>query len=338
MNWLNKPFSHIYIENGAEDYPVTTRIIDSFPRAEIIYINNYKDVFNRRNQSFAAQKLSQKLILAKKKSDYIYDGSQFVQEGDEVDYFYTALMLNCIYDCSYCYLQGMFSSANLVQFVNLDDYFSSVTNFVSKRENNQKPVLLSISHDCDLLAFEKVSGVCREWIRFLEDRPEFEIEIRTKSANFSAIQDLPPNDRVLLAWTLSPSGAEKSYEKGVPSTRRRFENALMAASHGWSVRLCFDPVIPMKGWREGYSDLLSEIFFKFPMGQLRDVTVGTFRMNGSYFRRMSQARPTEELVYHDFDHNNGVVSHAFQERLEINDFMTQQLLNYLPENKIRTWS
>ncbi|MBC8349136.1 MAG: hypothetical protein O3A82_00470 [Verrucomicrobia bacterium] len=338
MNWLNKPFSHIYIEHGAKDYPTTIRIIESFPRAEIIFINNYKEVFNRRNQSFAAQKLSQKLILAKKKSDYIYDGSHFVQEGDEVDYFYTALMLNCLYDCSYCYLQGMFSSANLVQFVNLEDYFSSITDFISKRENKQKPVLLSISHDCDLLAFEKVSGVCREWIRFLEDHSGFDIEIRTKSANFSAIQDLPPNDRVLLAWTLSPHAVGKSYEKGAPVTRRRIEDALMAASHGWGIRLCFDPVIPVEGWREGYSDLINEIFCKFPMEQLRDVTVGTFRMNGDYFRRMAQARPTEELVYRDFEHKNGVVSHTCDERLEINDFMTQQLLNYVPEDKIRTWS
>ena len=338
MNWLNKPFSHIYIEHGAKDYPTTIRIIESFPRAEIIFINNYKEVFNRRNQSFAAQKLSQKLILAKKKSDYIYDGSHFVQEGDEVDYFYTALMLNCLYDCSYCYLQGMFSSANLVQFVNLEDYFSSITDFISKRENKQKPVLLSISHDCDLLAFEKASGVCREWIRFLEDHSGFDIEIRTKSANFSAIQDLPPNDRVLLAWTLSPHAVGKSYEKGAPVTRRRIEDALMAASHGWGIRLCFDPVIPVEGWREGYSDLINEIFCKFPMEQLRDVTVGTFRMNGDYFRRMAQARPTEELVYRDFEHKNGVVSHTCDERLEINDFMTQQLLNYVPEDKIRTWS
>ena len=58
MNWLNKPFSHIYIEHGAKDYPATIRIIESFPRAEIIFINNYKEVFNRRNQSFAAQKKS----------------------------------------------------------------------------------------------------------------------------------------------------------------------------------------------------------------------------------------------------------------------------------------
>ncbi|MDE0576435.1 MAG: hypothetical protein OSB39_05785 [Opitutales bacterium] len=338
VNWLNKPLSHIYVEHGATDYATTKRILERFPRSEIIFIDDYKDFFNRRNQNFEAQKLSPKLILAKKKSDYIYDGSQFVQEGDETDYFYTALMLNCLYDCSYCYLQGMFSSANLVLFANLDDYFTSVINFLSERDDSHKQILLSISHDCDLLAFEKVSGVCREWIRFLEDHPGFDIEIRTKSANFSAIQDLTPTDRVLLAWTLSPPIVEERYEKGVPSTRLRLDNALLAASSGWPIRICFDPVIPVDGWREAYSSLVEQTFRKFPMKQLRDVTVGTFRMNGDYFRRMAQARPSEELVYRDWENKNGVVSHTFDERHEINDFLTEQLLNYIPSDKIRTWS
>ena len=32
-------------------------------------------------------------------------------------------MLNCIYDCKYCFLQGMFNSANYLVFVNYQDFF-----------------------------------------------------------------------------------------------------------------------------------------------------------------------------------------------------------------------
>ena len=33
--------------------------------------------------------------------------------------YYFSHMLNCIYDCKYCFLQGMFNSANFVIFTNL---------------------------------------------------------------------------------------------------------------------------------------------------------------------------------------------------------------------------
>ena len=35
-------------------------------------------------------------------------------------------MFNCIYDCDYCYLQGMYPSANIVVFVNHEDFFDAV--------------------------------------------------------------------------------------------------------------------------------------------------------------------------------------------------------------------
>ena len=34
--------------------------------------------------------------------------------------------MNCVFDCEYCYLKGMYPSANLVVFVNLEDIFAEV--------------------------------------------------------------------------------------------------------------------------------------------------------------------------------------------------------------------
>ena len=35
-------------------------------------------------------------------------------------------MLNCIYDCKYCFLQGMFRSANFVIFVNYESFMNEI--------------------------------------------------------------------------------------------------------------------------------------------------------------------------------------------------------------------
>ena len=39
-------------------------------------------------------------------------------------------MLNCIYDCNYCFLQGMFNSANYLVFVNYEDYFKEIEKII----------------------------------------------------------------------------------------------------------------------------------------------------------------------------------------------------------------
>mgnify|MGYP006970641936 FL=1 len=38
-------------------------------------------------------------------------------------------MMNCIYDCSYCYLKGMYPSGHMVLFVNIEDTWKNLTIF-----------------------------------------------------------------------------------------------------------------------------------------------------------------------------------------------------------------
>ena len=45
---------------------------------------------------------------------------------------YTSCMMNCVFDCEYCYLKGMYPSGNVVLFVNLDDIFDEVYKLLQK--------------------------------------------------------------------------------------------------------------------------------------------------------------------------------------------------------------
>ncbi|NSW91737.1 MAG: hypothetical protein HPY74_13895 [Firmicutes bacterium] len=198
-NLFNPCFSHIYIEKKALNHPNTKKILEHFREAEIIEINHYKDVFSRSNQNYSLHKNSLKLILAVKKEKLIYNGAQVCEDFGNIHFYYTSTMMNCIYDCEYCYLQGMYTTANIVIFVNIEDFFSEVENLL--REHS---VYLCISYDTDILAFENVIGYGRKWIDFAKKHENLKIEIRTKSANFKAIEDIDAQENVILAWTLSP--------------------------------------------------------------------------------------------------------------------------------------
>ncbi len=119
-------FSHIYIEERALDYPFTDKIIHSFPNAQRIIIRHYKDVFNRPRQNFVLQKQSPKLVLAVKEEPFLYKGPEVCENFGYDNFYYASTLLNCLYNCDYCYLQGLYSSANLVAFVNMDDFFRAV--------------------------------------------------------------------------------------------------------------------------------------------------------------------------------------------------------------------
>ena len=49
----------IYIENEIKEHPRTIAIVKKFKDSKVIYINNYSEVFNKKNQSFDLQKSQQ---------------------------------------------------------------------------------------------------------------------------------------------------------------------------------------------------------------------------------------------------------------------------------------
>ena len=160
-NYYNPFFSHIYVEEAVWNHPRTQKILSRFPQAQVIPVHHYKDVFCRRGQSVVRQHKTQNLILAEKKNNLIYQGAPVCQSFGNHWFYYTSCMMNCIYDCEYCYLKGMYPSANVVLFVNLEDIFAEV-----ERLLEQHSVYLCVSYDTDLLAVEPVIGYTAEWMRF----------------------------------------------------------------------------------------------------------------------------------------------------------------------------
>ena len=334
--WSN--FSHLYIERGAKEYPLTRRIRERFAKAGVVEIDDYKTVFARPRQRFQAQKESMKLILAVKKDRFLYDGSGNSQNFSFEDFHYNTLMFNCVYNCDYCYLQGMYPSANIVVFVNLEDYFTATREGIEDRSNSSQPLYLCISYDTDLLAFESIAPYCRAWIEFVHGEPDLLVEIRTKSAAYRAIRDLPPTDRVVLAWTLSPEPVAARYEHGAAPLRLRLDAIQSAMEDGWPVRLCFDPVLAVPSWKSVYGELLEETFRRIDPAGVRDVSVGVFRMTKGYFQRMRRQRQDTPLLYGEHVQEGTTVTYPAGQREEMTSFLRQRLGEHFNEDQIGVWT
>ena len=322
-------FSHIYVEKEAIKHAAAEEVLKKLKKAIHIEIDHYKDVFCRRGQSFWVQKCSRKLILAVKEDNFIYSGSDMCQDFGNEFFYYTGNVMNCIYDCEYCYLQGMYPSANIVVFVNIEDYFKQVERLLLKH-----PVYLCISYDTDILALENLFHFTSKWIEFARGKSELKIEVRTKSANFKAIQEIKPPENVILAWTLSPKKVIKEVEKGTPSLEARLQNINDAIDKGWNVRLCFDPLLYINEWEKEYTLLIKKVFNKINPYKIMDVSVGMFRIPADYMKKIRKDGCIPSIIAYPFENHEGTYTYPKHIASKICDTMISQLEKYIPRDKI----
>ena len=333
-------FQHIYVEEALLQSPDVERILRKFPKAKVIPIKHYKDVFNRKKQGRLAQSHSRKLILAKKEGQRLYDGAVVCQDFSESHFCYTSLLMNCPFHCAYCYLQGMYPSSNLVMFLNLEDYFSDCRKWIAEKGS----LYLCISYDSDLLAMEGVYPYVEEFARFLNQENALRIEVRTKAGGEGLWRKMPKlplssdaRKRMIFAFTLSPEEIIEEAEEGTARLSSRIFAIQKALEEGYLVRLCFDPMIYHPRWKELYSDLLQEVFEQIPMEQIHDCSLGSFRISESYLKAMGKALPSSPHTQFPYENTGGYYHYPKELMEEMEGFLYIRLQEKLPKEKIFRW-
>lgn len=331
--YFNPNFSHIYVEKGVRNHLRTEMILARFPDARVIFIDHYKDVFNRRGQDSVQQHRAQCLILAAKEGTLFYEGAPVCQDFGNQNFYYCSTMMNCVFDCSYCYLKGMYPSGHMVIFVNLEEYFAQLDKILQ-----EKSMYLCVSYDADLLAMESLCGYGRLWGEYAASHENLKIEIRTKSANPQMWEKLPRTSHVIYAFTLAPQQMIDAYEQGTPSARARIACALQGLETGFSVRLCFDPMMYLPDWREAYSGLLAEMDETFSakgltMEALSDVSVGTFRISQEYMKKLRRLQQSPAVQF-PYVNVGGVYQYPEDLLKEMESFLMTELQKRMERGKI----
>ena len=352
-----KPFSVIYVEEAALTYPRAQRILSRLPDAERILIRDYRDVFNRAHQNPVLQKKAQALILAVSDRPRVYEGAPVCQDFDNDRFFYSSDVMNCVFDCEYCYLQGMYPSGNIVVFVNLEATFAALdrllregpegTDLLSAVDSGsapqirdgsdtENPLYVCISYDTDLLALEPLLGYFADWTGYAEAHPGLTLELRTKSAARSVLRSLPVPENIILAVTLSPDPVIRAMEHRTPSLSARLEFAAEAISLGWKVRLCFDPMIAVHDAQTVYDAMFDTVFDTLPMDRIHDVSVGLFRISREYLKEMRRHRPCAVTCY-PYELTDGVYHYPAETGEPLTKLAVNRLSEVLPQERIFLW-
>ena len=301
---MNLRFSHIYVEKRVKNEEYVKEILAKFKKAEVIEINHYKDRFNPYSQSFRAQKNAQSLILAKKEAPFIYEASDLIQKQD-INFFYTTPMLNCVYDCHYCFLQGMYPSSNLVLFTNFEDFFEEAKKYYEKLGS----MFLSISYDTDILAVENLFGVAKRWADFVKDK-DIKLELRTKAVNV----DFPYQKNLVFAFSLSPEIVIEKYEKFTPNLNARIKAVKRVINKGFKPVIVFDPIIKVPNFKKVYKEFIQKVFSEIDYKDIESIVYGTFRMNSTQFKSIKKEL-LSDIFYYPYKVKNGIVEYEDKEEV-----------------------
>jgi spore photoproduct lyase len=322
-------FDIIYAEEAVLDHPRSRRILARFKQAELVPCARYGEVFNRAAQNFRLQKARPALILAHKDGRRVLETPVGYGIGSEHN-FYFSHMLNCIYDCRYCFLQGMYRSAHMVIFVNYEVFQHSIDATIADHFDSGTPYFFS-GYDCDSLALEGITDFTASFLDFFAARPQAFFELRTKSIRIQTLLKRPALANCIVAFSLTPPTIAKQLEHGTPPVEQRLQALQQLAHSGWPIGLRFDPLVYHHNWQEHYRALFADVFARIPIDRLHSVSLGQFRLPTAMYKRMQQLYPQEQLFAWGLLDKEGQVSYREELAAELHSFCADELSNYIDE-------
>mgnify|MGYP001161000753 FL=1 len=319
----------IYYENDIKEHHRTLRILSKFKNVRKISIDRYSELFNKRNQNFKIQKKNPSLILAKKHKGFVLPAPEGFGIGGNENYYFSH-MYNCIYDCRYCFLQGMYSSANFVLFVNFEDFDLEIKSLISKNKN----ITFFSGYDCDSLALENITGFASHILPLFRDNPLALLEFRTKSIQIKPLDKITPIDNCIMAYSLMPDKMSLELDKKAPTIKRRISTIKKLSEMGWKIGLRFDPLIYGKNWKDYYRELHEEIYSSLNLNTVHSISYGPLRFPSAMYNKIFDLYPEEKLFTGPFEQNNKVISYKKEVEEEMTDYCQSISLKHLPKSII----
>ena len=320
----------IYVEDQVKRHPRVREICARFDTARVISCQHYGEIFNRHNQNFKLQKARSALILAAKLNRRVLPIPAGYGLNGARGYYFSHL-LNCLYDCRYCFLQGMFRSAHYVWFVNYEDFVDDIRTTCNGANGD---TWFFSGYDCDSLALDPVTDFTAQFIPRLAQIEGAWLELRTKSTQIRALLDMQPAPRCVCAFSLSPQAVITAFEHKTPGLDARLDAMRRLTECGWLIGLRLDPLILIDDFRNVYGRFFDYVFSRLDASSIHSVTVGAFRMPPSFAKTIARLYPEEPLYAAKLDAENGSLSYPRAMLDDMLGWSTERLSAYVPTERI----
>lgn len=321
----------VYIEEAVREHRRTAKILKHFSSQPHQYVDRHQEIFNPRGQNFRLQKQNPSMILAEKHGARIHSAPPAYGTGGAQHYYFSH-MLNCVYDCRYCFLQGMYRSANYLVFVNYEDFIHDIEKIVAAAGNDE--IWFYSGYDCDSLAFEPITGFAEFFIPKFSQWNNAVLELRTKSTQIRCLLEMQPLDNVVIAFSLNSDEVATNIEERAPSIERRLHAMRKLQQAGWTVAARLDPLIWYAEFEQGYEKLIHKMLQQLDCDALHSVSLGSFRLPDGFFKILAKLYPEHWLFASGIEARDGQHGYTEQVTKLLLDFCEEKVKGSMPFTKI----
>ena len=275
---LNYQPEIIFLEEGALQYPLAREILSRLPD---VPRQEYRDISLLMEQMKSSQydvfgKEKKRLALSQFKGSFLKKCPGVSPGMVCCNYYVVNLSKNCIYDCSYCFLQDFLGNNPMqMAYVNVEDLLGELEEVFTQYPDRNFRV--GTGELTDSLALDAIVPYTSYLLPFFNQQSNAMLELKTKSDQITNLLNHPDPTNIIVSWSLNPQSIIELEEKGTPSLVQRLESARACMEKGYRIGFHFDPIILMPDWEEAYLQLVNTVCDTLPITKVEWISLGSFR-------------------------------------------------------------
>ncbi len=293
--------NNIFIENKITNSNLAKNFSQAFPLAKVHVIDSLKKHLqeNKRPNLADYDSRCDNIFIVDEKYDF-YKRCPCTTSAVNCGYHILNLGFGCIYECTYCYLQGYSNSPGLIFPANFDAFFEQFNTYVQAKKTKAwqkgKNLRLGTGEFCDSLMLDHITNYSQALIPFFKKYPQVLFELKTKSANVENVLLAEHAGNIVIAWSLNPQSFIDKNELYTASLEERLQAAKKCQQAGYLLGFHFDPIVYSQSWHKEYSKVIKLMFEYVDPKNIAWMSMGTLRFHSSLKRIIENRFPANTIL------------------------------------------
>jgi spore photoproduct lyase len=322
----------IFVTKKTARIPLTGETVSQFPDAEVTEVDRVTDLRSRippsRTEAIGWGK--HVLVINDTRAEFV---SQFTNPdpGSVCPRFWKFVAaMNCPLNCHMCYLQLTYRE--LWPWVNvytdIPGILHQVDKAVDKHASPDRPLVLNTGELADSIkTLGIVPGLHQELVEHFAALDAARLLLLTKSAEVSHLLDLDHSTHTIMSWSINCQAVVEGVEWDTASLDDRLLAAGICQEAGYPVRLRYDPLIPIEGWREQYADMVERTFM---VVRPERVTLGSYRVQGGLPAIIAVRSPDSAILELELEREGKRGRYPHAVRREMYEFVIGEIRRHDP--------